>query len=72
MPITVRVSLWCVATVEVFADVLCPFTHVGLHTLIDRRTQRVVGSPHFFTGDGGHFIVAWKEGGAAFVDRVFA
>ena len=25
-------------TVEVFADVLCPFTHVGLHTLIDRRT----------------------------------
>jgi len=27
-------------TVEVFADVLCPFTHVGLHTLIDRRTER--------------------------------
>ncbi len=26
-------------TVEVFADVLCPFTHVGLHTLIDRRTR---------------------------------
>ena len=25
-------------TVEVFADVLCPFTHAGLHTLIDRRT----------------------------------
>lgn len=24
-------------TVEVFADVLCPFTHAGLHTLIDRR-----------------------------------
>ncbi|MBX7433582.1 DsbA family protein [Mycobacterium sp. Y57] len=23
--------------VEVFADVLCPFTHAGLHTLIDRR-----------------------------------
>ena len=28
------------ATVEVFADILCPFTHVGLHTLIDRREQR--------------------------------
>lgn len=27
-------------TVEVFADILCPFTHVGLHTLIDRRDQR--------------------------------
>lgn len=27
-------------TVEVFADVLCPFTHVGLHTLIDRRDER--------------------------------
>ncbi|TGD89193.1 disulfide bond formation protein DsbA [Mycolicibacterium sp. CH28] len=26
-------------TVEVFADVLCPFTHAGLHTLIDRRTE---------------------------------
>ncbi|MCX2933874.1 DsbA family protein [Mycobacterium sp. CVI_P3] len=26
-------------TVEVFADVLCPFTHAGLHTLIDRRAQ---------------------------------
>ena len=25
-------------TVEVFADILCPFTHAGLHTLIDRRT----------------------------------
>ena len=25
-------------TVEVFADFLCPFTHAGLHTLIDRRT----------------------------------
>ncbi|WP_099245396.1 DsbA family protein [Mycobacterium sp. shizuoka-1] len=24
--------------VEVFADVLCPFTHAGLHTLIDRRS----------------------------------
>jgi predicted DsbA family dithiol-disulfide isomerase len=27
-------------TLEVFADVLCPFTHVGLHTLIDRRRER--------------------------------
>ena len=133
------------STVEVFADVLCPFTHGGLHTLIDRRTGRgltqprlrirarplelingrpldpqhiaaevwapresvrpeataaavdadwdegrrrgVVGSPHFFTADGddwfcpalaisrddvGNFIVAWKEGSTAFVDRALA
>lgn len=26
-------------TVEVFADVLCPFTHAGLRTLIDRRNE---------------------------------
>lgn len=32
-------------TVEVFADVLCPFTHVGLHTLIDRRTERGLTEP---------------------------
>lgn len=32
-------------TVEVFADVLCPFTHVGLHTLIDRREERGLGEP---------------------------
>jgi predicted DsbA family dithiol-disulfide isomerase len=34
-----------VTTVEVFADVLCPFTHVGLHTLIDRRVQRGLTEP---------------------------
>lgn len=33
------------STVEVFADVLCPFTHVGLHTLIDRRTERGLEEP---------------------------
>ena len=33
------------STVEVFADVLCPFTHVGLHTLIDRRTERGLAEP---------------------------
>lgn len=33
------------STVEVFADVLCPFTHVGLHTLIDRRTERGLDTP---------------------------
>jgi predicted DsbA family dithiol-disulfide isomerase len=33
------------STVEVFADVLCPFTHVGLHTLIDRRTERGLDAP---------------------------
>ena len=32
-------------TVEVFADVLCPFTHVGLHTLIDRRADRGQSEP---------------------------
>ena len=32
-------------TVEVFADVLCPFTHAGLHTLIDRRTARGLSEP---------------------------
>gem|GEM_PF-6741453 len=25
-------------TLEVFAEVLCPFAHVGLRTVIDRRT----------------------------------
>jgi predicted DsbA family dithiol-disulfide isomerase len=34
-----------VNTVEVFADVLCPFTHVGLHTLIDRRRERGIDHP---------------------------
>lgn len=33
------------STVEVFADVLCPFTHVGLHTLIDRRSERGLTEP---------------------------
>lgn len=32
-------------TVEVFADVLCPFTHAGLHTLIDRRRDRGLSEP---------------------------
>ena len=32
-------------TVEVFADILCPFTHVGLHTLIDRRSERGLAEP---------------------------
>ena len=32
-------------TVEVFADVLCPFTHVGLHTLLDRRGERGLDEP---------------------------
>ncbi len=33
------------STVEVFADVLCPFTHVGLHTLVDRRADRGLSEP---------------------------
>jgi predicted DsbA family dithiol-disulfide isomerase len=32
-------------TIEVFADVLCPFTHVGLHTLIDARNERTLSQP---------------------------
>ncbi|MCH9640278.1 MAG: DsbA family protein [Actinomycetia bacterium] len=32
-------------TVEVFADILCPFTHVGLRTLIDRRSDRGLTEP---------------------------
>lgn len=50
------------------------------------RTRGVVGSPHFFTDDGGswfcpslaisrddvgNFVIAWKQGTEAFVDRVF-
>ncbi|NTY63206.1 DsbA family protein [Mycolicibacterium sphagni] len=34
-----------VSTVEVFADILCPFTHVGLRTLIDRRSERGLTEP---------------------------
>lgn len=33
------------ATVEVFADILCPFTHVGLRTLIDRRNELGLTQP---------------------------
>ena len=32
-------------TVEVFADVLCPFTHVGLRTLLDRRRRHGLTEP---------------------------
>lgn len=32
-------NLAAMRTVEVFADVLCPFTHVGLRTLVDRRSH---------------------------------
>ncbi len=32
-------------TVEVFADVLCPFTHVGLRTLVDRRGRHGLTEP---------------------------
>lgn len=40
-----RYTLWGMRTVEVFADILCPFTHAGLHTLIDRRTERGLTAP---------------------------
>ena len=43
-----RKSSWgvdAVSTVEVFADILCPFTHVGLRTLIDRRAERRLTEP---------------------------
>ena len=29
-----------IRTIEVFADVLCPFTHVGLRRLVDQRAGR--------------------------------
>ena len=32
-------------TIEVFADVLCPFTHVGLRTLVDRRGRYGLTEP---------------------------
>ncbi len=32
-------------TVEVFADILCPFTHVGLRTLVDRRAHHGLTEP---------------------------
>lgn len=32
-------------TLEVFADVLCPFTHVGLRTVVDRRDARALTEP---------------------------
>ncbi len=38
-------SLAAMRTVEVFADVLCPFTHVGLRTFVDRRTERGLSEP---------------------------
>lgn len=31
--------------IEVFADVLCPFTHVGLRTLVDRRREHGLTEP---------------------------
>ena len=62
-------------------------TEVAVRADWSEGTQRgVVGSPHFFTPDGGgwfcpglaisrdtagNFVVAWKEGAAAFVDSVF-
>ena len=63
-------------------------TAAAVHADWDEGKERgVIGSPHFFTADGGNwfcpalaisrddvgnFIVAWKEGNAAFVDKVFA
>ena len=50
------------------------------------KARGVIGSPHFFTGDGGswfcpgldisrdnlgHFVVGWKQGTETFVDSVF-
>lgn len=32
-------------TIEVFADILCPFTHVGLRTLVDHRGERGLAEP---------------------------
>ncbi len=62
-------------------------TSAAVHADWDRgRTRGVIGSPHFFTDDGGdwfcpglpisrddvgNFLIAWKQGTEAFVDRVF-
>jgi len=32
-------------SLEVFADILCPFTHVGLRTVVDRRNERSLTQP---------------------------
>lgn len=32
-------------TIEVFADILCPLTHVGLRTFVDRRDQHGLAEP---------------------------
>jgi predicted DsbA family dithiol-disulfide isomerase len=32
-------------TIEVYADVCCPFTHVGLRRLVDQRTERHTDAP---------------------------
>ena len=51
------------------------------------RARGVIGSPHFFTGDGesrfcpvldisrddvGNFVIAWKQGTEAFVDSLLS
>ena len=33
--------------IEVFAEITCPFTHVGLHRLIEERDRRDRSTPHF-------------------------
>ena len=38
-------TLAAMRTVEVFADILCPFTHVGLRTLVDRRGHHGLTEP---------------------------
>ena len=62
-------------------------TSAAVHADWDEgRSRGVVGSPHFFTGDGGswfcpslaisrddvgNFVIAWKQDTEAFVDRIF-
>lgn len=33
--------------IEVFAEITCPFTHVGLHRLVEERARRDRATPHF-------------------------
>ncbi|MFN8225237.1 MAG: hypothetical protein U0R18_00745 [Mycobacterium sp.] len=61
-------------TLEVFAEVLCPFAHVGLRTVIDRRTAAGLEEPLLDISRDGHgdFVIAWKRGAEAFLDQVLA
>lgn len=35
-------------TVEVFADIMCPFAHVGIHQMLEQRLERRGSTPHLW------------------------